>query len=177
MKHIQPLLLLSMALLATCMVATPLHAVNQQASATFVNVHGKQIGTATLTQTPSGVLIDIKAEGIPAGAHALHIHETGKCNAPDFESAGDHYNPVGAKHGFVNGTDPHAGDLPNQFVQHDGVLQAHVLASQVTLSAGQATLFDTDGSALVLHTKADDYTSQPAGEAGDRFACAVIMQR
>ena len=177
MKHIQSLLLLSMALLATCMVATPLHAANQQASATFVNAHGKQIGTATLTQTPSGVLIDIKAEGIPVGAHALHIHETGKCDVPDFASAGDHYNPAGAKHGFVNGTDRHAGDLPNQFVQHDGVLQAHVLASQVTLSAGQTTLFDTDGSALILHTKADDYTSQPAGEAGDRFACAVIMQR
>lgn len=97
MKHRQPLLLLSIALLATGMVVMPLHAANQQASATFVNANGKQIGTATLTQTPSGVLIDIKAEGIPAGAHALHIHETGKCNTPDFESAGDHYNPAGAK--------------------------------------------------------------------------------
>jgi Cu-Zn family superoxide dismutase len=76
----------------------------------------------------------------------------------------------------VNGSDRHAGDLPNQFVQNDGVLQAHVLTSQVTLSAGQATLFDADGSALILHIKADDYTSQPSGEAGDRFACAVIMQ-
>jgi Cu-Zn family superoxide dismutase len=177
MKHIQRLLLLPVVFLATCMVANPLYAVNQQASATFVNANGKQIGTATLTQTPSGVLIDIKAEGIPAGTHALHIHETGKCNAPDFESAGDHYNPAGAKHGFVNGSDRHAGDLPNQFVQNDGVLQAHVLAPQVTLGTGQTTLFDPDGSALVLHTKADDYTSQPAGEAGDRFACAVIMQR
>jgi Cu-Zn family superoxide dismutase len=159
------------------MVAGPLHAATQQASATFVNANGKQIGAATLTQTPSGVLIDIKVEGIPAGAHALHIHETGTCDAPNFESAGDRYNPTGAKHGFVTGSDYHAGDLPNQFVQSDGVLQAHVLTSQVTLSAGQATLFDTDGSALIFHIQADDYTGQPSGEAGDRFACAVIMQR
>jgi Cu-Zn family superoxide dismutase len=170
--------LLSVAFLAICMVPGPLlGAQGQQARATFVTADGKHIGTAMLMQTPGGVLIDMKVDGVPAGEHALHIHETGKCDAPNFASAGDHYNPAGAKHGFVAGKDHHAGDLPNQFVQDGGMLRAHVLTPQVTLSAGKTTLFDADGSALVIHAKADDYASQPAGEAGDRFACAVILPR
>lgn len=174
MHPLKRLQLLPAALLAACFLVGPVGAQNQQAKATFVNADGKQIGTATLLQTPSGVLIDVKVDGVPAGAHGFHIHETGKCDAPKFDSAGDHYNPADAKHGFAAGSERHAGDLPNQFVQADGVLQAHVFAPQVTLSAGKMTLFDADGSALIIHTKADDYASQPAGDAGDRFACAVI---
>jgi Cu-Zn family superoxide dismutase len=174
MNQIKRLLLLTLAFLATCLVAGPLSAQGQQVSTTFVNTDGKPIGTAKLTQTPSGVLIDINVNGLPAGAHALHIHETGKCDAPDFKSAGDHYNPTGAKHGFVAGREHHAGDMPNQFVQGDGVLQAQVLNPQVTLNPGTATLFDAGGSALIIHANADDYASQPAGEAGSRLACAVI---
>lgn len=166
-----------MALLVTCVVVGPLGAKDQQARATFVNADGKHIGTATLMQTPGGVLIDVKVDGVTAGVHAMHIHETGRCDAPDFTSAGDHYNPTGAKHGFVADSNHHAGDLPNQFVQHDGVLQAHVFTPQLTMGEGKGTLFDADGSALIIHTKAEDYASQPSGEAGDRFACAVIIQR
>jgi superoxide dismutase, Cu-Zn family len=167
-------LLLPTALLLTCVVGGPLGAQDQQAHATFVNAAGTPIGTATLRQTPGGVLIDINVARVPPGAHALHIHETGTCDAPAFTSAGDPYNPTGAKHGFVADSAPHAGDLPNQFVQHDGVLQAHVFTPQITLGAGTGTLFDADGSALIIHNQADDYASQPAGEAGDRLACAVI---
>jgi Cu-Zn family superoxide dismutase len=178
MQQIKRLRLLPVALLATCVVVGSLFsAQNQQARATFVNADGKPIGTATLTQSPSGVLIDVKVDGVPAGAHAMHIHETGKCDAPDFKSAGDHFNPTGVKHGFIANGDHHAGDLPNQFVQNDGVLQAQVFTPQLTLGTGKTALFDADGSALIIHTRADDYASQPAGEAGDRFACAVIQQR
>jgi superoxide dismutase, Cu-Zn family len=93
MTQIKRLLFLPMAPLATCLVAGPLSAQSQQMSTTIVNANGKPIGTAMLTQTPSGVLIDINVSGLPPGAHALHIHETGKCDAPGFKSAGDHYNP------------------------------------------------------------------------------------
>lgn len=174
MSQIRRLLLLPLTLLVTCLVAGPLSAQSQQMSTTFVNADGKPIGTAMLKQTPSGVLIDINVSGLPPGAHALHIHETGKCDAPDFNSAGDHYNPTSAKHGFVAGREHHAGDMPNQFVQGDGVLQAQVLNPQVTLHTGKAALFDADGSALIIHAGADDYASQPAGEAGNRLACATI---
>jgi superoxide dismutase, Cu-Zn family len=174
MSQIKRLLLLPLTLLVTCLVAGPLSAQSQQVSTTFVNADGKPIGTAMLKQTPSGVLIDINVSGLPPGAHALHIHETGKCDVPDFKSAGDHYNPTGAKHGFVAGREHHAGDMPNQFVQGNGVLQAQVLNPQVTLYTGKATLFDADGSALIIHAGADDYASQPAGEAGNRLACAMI---
>ena len=177
MQQQKHLLLLSIAVLVTCVVVGSLGAQDQQARATFMNVDGKPIGTATLTQTPGGVLIDVTVTGVPAGAHGFHIHETGICDAPDFASAGAHYNPMDAKHGYVAGSARHVGDMPNQFVQHDGVLRAHVLNTQVTLGAGTATLFDADGSALVIHTRADDYSSQPSGDSGERFACAVIMPR
>ncbi|MGE3541148.1 MAG: superoxide dismutase family protein [Candidatus Tectimicrobiota bacterium] len=169
--------LLATVLLALGLAAGSLQAQEQQAQATFVNAQGKSIGTATLTQKPGGVLIDISVSGVPAGTHAFHIHETGKCDTPDFKSAGEHYNPGKAPHGYGASREPHAGDMPNQFVQEDGILRTQVLNPQVTLGAGKATVFDTDGSALVIHAQADDYTSQPAGAAGDRFACAVIMPR
>jgi Cu-Zn family superoxide dismutase len=176
-QHVKRLLLLPIALIAAGALAVSTEAQEQKASATFINANNEQIGTAMLTQTPGGVLIDINVKGVPSGEHGFHIHETGKCEPPDFKSAGGHYNPTNAKHGFVAGNDKHAGDMPNQFVQDDGVLRAHVLNSQVTLKDGEATLFDADGSALVIHMGADDYNSQPSGEAGERFACAVIMQR
>jgi Cu-Zn family superoxide dismutase len=176
-KHATRLLLLPIAMITVCVVADTTAAQNQKASAAFVNADGKQIGTATLMQTPGGVLIDVNVSGVPAGEHGLHIHETGKCEPPTFESAGDHYDPTNAKHGYLAGKDYHVGDMPNQFVQDDGILRAHVFNPQVTLNEGEASLFDADGSALVIHTSADDYNSQPSGEAGDRLACAVIMQR
>jgi Cu-Zn family superoxide dismutase len=145
------------------------------AKAAFVDAKGRQVGTAQLTQTPAGVLIELKLKGLPPGEKAFHIHETGACDvASGFKSAGEHYDPRGNRHGLHVAKGPHAGDMPNQFVRQDGVLRAHVLNTVVTLSPGEASLFDADGSALVLHAKPDDYRTQPAGNAGDRIACAVI---
>jgi Cu-Zn family superoxide dismutase len=145
------------------------------AKAAFIDAQGKRIGTAQLTQTPSGVLIELDLNGLPPGEKAFHIHEKGVCDPRDgFKSAGAHYDPRGNQHGLHAAKGPHAGDMPNQFVRQDGVLRAHVLNTVVTLSPGEASLFDADGSALVLHAKPDDYRSQPAGDAGDRIACAVI---
>ncbi|HZP86883.1 MAG TPA: superoxide dismutase family protein [Burkholderiales bacterium] len=145
------------------------------AKAVFINTKGEQIGTATLTQTPFGVLIDVDVSGIPAGEHAFHVHRVGKCTPEDgFKSAGDHFNPGEHKHGVRVEGGPHAGDMMNQFVGSDGKLRAHVINTRISLQGGDGNLFDQDGSSLVVHAKGDDYKSQPAGNAGDRIACAVI---
>jgi Cu-Zn family superoxide dismutase len=146
------------------------------ANAAFVDANGKKLGTATLTQTPRGVLIVLDVSGIPPGEHGLHFHEVGKCEgATRFKSAGDHYAPQGRnEHGFHTTGGPHAGDMPNQFVGDDGKLRAHVLNERVTLMPGNVSLLDADGTALVIHAAADDYRTQPSGNSGDRIACAVI---
>lgn len=151
----------------------------QKATATFINAQGQRIGTATLTQTPSGVLIQAEVTGLPAGGtHAFHVHAVGRCEgAGGFQSAGGHFNPDDRQHGFHVQGGPHAGDLPNQFVGPDGTLRAEAFNPNVTLGTGQAGLFDADGSSLVVHAKADDHHSQPAGDAGGRIACAVIERQ
>lgn len=149
----------------------------QKATANMIGADGKTVGSATLTQTPTGVLIAAELKGIAPGEHAFHIHEKGICE-PDkkFESAGGHYNPGKKQHGYLMTGGPHAGDMPNQFVGSDGMLKVDVLNPNVTLGSGDGTLFGGDGTALVLHAKTDDYKSQPSGDAGGRIACGVIKK-
>lgn len=144
------------------------------ASATISDAMGKSIGTATLRETTSGVLIKVDFTAAPAGTHALHVHTTGKCEAPMFTTAGGHFAPGNTKHGLLATGGPHAGDLPNIYVPSDGKLSMEVLEPNVTLAAGPRSLLDADGSAIVLHAMADDYTTDPAGNAGGRIACGVI---
>lgn len=144
------------------------------AQAEFINGDGVSIGVAALSQTPAGVLINVEVSGLPAGEHGFHIHQTGSCETPDFKSAGGHFAPRGHEHGFLVEGGPHAGDMPNQFVGEDGILRAHLRNDRVTLDEGEGSLFDEDGSAIVIHAGADDYQSQPSGDAGSRLACAVI---
>jgi Cu-Zn family superoxide dismutase len=154
---------------------------NQSASApgaraTLKDAQGKTIGEATLRDSPAGVLVRLDLQGVPPGTHAFHIHAVGKCDAPDFMTAGGHFNPATMKHGLLATGGPHAGDMPNLHVPADGKLSVEVLDANVTLAAGQKSLFDTDGSALVVHATADDYTSDPAGNAGARIACGVVTR-
>jgi len=150
----------------------------QQAAATFHNQQGQEIGRAILTQTASGVLIEMELSNVPAGEHGFHIHETGVCDAADgFKSAGGHFEPARHQHGYMAADGPHAGDMPNQFAASDGRLGANVLNSNVTLSDGPTSVLDADGSAIIVHAKPDDYASQPTGDAGDRIACALIEKR
>ncbi|MEW6296618.1 MAG: superoxide dismutase family protein [Thermodesulfobacteriota bacterium] len=145
----------------------------ESAAVQLVNTEGDRVGEAKLTQTPHGVLIALDLSKAPPGTHALHIHEVGKCEPP-FESAGEHFNPFGKQHGFLDEKGRHAGDLPNIHVPQSGELTVEVLATRVTLREGENRLFDDDGSALVIHEQADDYRSDPAGDAGARIACGVI---
>jgi len=121
------------------------------------------------------VLISASVETIPAGEHGFHIHSAGVCDPETgFKSAGGHFAPRSNGHGIKEASGPHAGDMPNQYADDHGMLRAHVLNPNVTLFAGVGSLFDADGSALVIHAGSDDYTSQPSGAAGKRLACAVI---
>ena len=143
------------------------------ASASLKDASGNQVAKATLTNAKEGVLIRLDLSAVPAGEHAFHIHAVGKCEPPDFKSAGPHFNPDTSKHGLMNPEGPHAGDMPNLHVPADGKLSIEVLNPTVTLSADSA-LLDEDGAALVIHAGSDDYKSDPAGNAGDRIACGVI---
>jgi superoxide dismutase, Cu-Zn family len=146
------------------------------ARATLKDAQGKTLGEATLRDSAGGVLVKLDLVNVPSGPHAFHIHAVGKCEAPDFMTAGGHFNPTTMKHGLLATGGPHAGDMPNLFVPADGKLSVEVLDPNVTLAAGAKSLFDADGSALVLHATADDYTTDPAGSAGARIACGVVSK-
>lgn len=145
------------------------------AHATMINTQGEKVGTAKLEQVDDGVMIFIEASGLTPGLHGFHVHEKGKCDPPDFESAGGHFNPTNKEHGFDNPKGPHAGDLPNIEADEEGYVRAEVLANMVTLEKGKKnSLFKKGGTTLMIHSQLDDYKSQPAGNSGDRVSCGVI---
>jgi len=143
----------------------------------LIDTQGKEVGSIVMQETPeNGVLLKVSIAGLPPGPRAIHIHETGKCEG-DFKSAGGHFNPESHKHGVLVEGGPHAGDLPNIYIPEDGRLQADIFARNVTLAKGtKNSLFDADGSSLIIHEGVDDYKSQPTGDAGGRIACAVLAE-
>ncbi|WP_253286668.1 superoxide dismutase family protein [Virgibacillus sp. MSJ-26] len=144
---------------------------------TLKNSDGDNVGTAELEGVDEGVKMTLDATHLPPGTHAIHFHETGSCEAPDFKSAGDHFNPTEAEHGLENTEGPHAGDLPNIEVAEDGTVKDEIVADMVTLEKGEDnSLLDGDGTALVIHADEDDNKSQPAGDAGDRIVCGEIAE-
>lgn len=146
----------------------------RSAHADIVNAQGLKIGTATIRPFNSGVHINIEVSQLPPGTHGIHVHTVGKCEGPAFTSAGAHFNPTSKKHGKDNPEGPHAGDLLNIQVAADGTGNASLSDSNVALGAGPNSLFPASGTALVIHEKADDYKTDPAGDSGARIACGVI---
>ncbi|WJY28368.1 MULTISPECIES: superoxide dismutase family protein [Sporosarcina] len=136
---------------------------------------GKTTGTAELSETKEGVKVHVEAEGLSPGKHGIHFHETGVCEAPDFKSAGGHFNPADKEHGLDTEGGPHAGDLPNLEVGDDGTVDDEFTTKLVTLQDGKKdSLLKDGGTALVIHAGEDDGESQPSGDSGDRVACGVI---
>lgn len=164
---------IALACVAALSAAAP--AMAQTAKAELKEAKGAPIGTVALTDVPTGVLLNLSLKGLPAGTYGFHIHAVGKCEGPAFASAGGHFNPAQHKHGFMSAEGSHAGDLPNLHVAGSGAFKMEALAAGVTLKKGQAnSLLDADGSALVIHEKADDYKTDPAGDSGARIICGVI---
>jgi len=147
----------------------------QAATAMLKTADGSDVGSVTLTEMPSGVLLQVNLSGLPAGLHGFHIHEKGSCS-PDFGAAGGHFAGGDTKHGLKVEGGPHAGDMPNIHVPDSGALSIEIFNTAISFQDGVGALFDEDGSAIVIHSGADDYESQPSGDAGSRLACGVITE-
>ena len=146
------------------------------AKADLTDSKGANVGTARLKGTPKGVSLALEVSNLPPGLDGFHIHTVGKCDSPDFKSAGGHLNPEGKKHGWENPEGHHAGDLQNLTADAQGKAKVKVVVTGVTLGDGPNSLFQPQGTALVIHANPDDNKTDPAGNAGPRIACGVITK-
>lgn len=158
---------------ATTSVGVP-RAVAEPVNVRMTGADGRDLGQIRMIETTAGVLLLVKLKGLPPGPHGFHAHDRGTCSG-DFSSAGAIYNPVGAKHGYLNDEGPMAGDLPNLIVGANGEVDVELISPFVNLSKdAEETIFDSDGTSLVIFANGDDYVSEPEGNAGQRIACGVI---
>lgn len=151
-------------------VGTPL-AGGRTATATLLTATGKPVGKVTVREVAGGLRVSLDVRDLTPGMHGAHLHTVGKCEAPDFASAGPHWNPTGMKHGSMNPSGPHAGDMPNLMIGADG---RGTLAVNLP-GASFDGLLDADGAAMVIHAAADDLMTDPSGNSGARLACGVLV--
>jgi Cu-Zn family superoxide dismutase len=137
---------------------------------------GASHGTLTLQRDGAGTRMRGTLTGLPPGTHGIHFHQAGRCDPPDFTTAGPHFNPTGALHGLQNPLGPHAGDLPNITADASGRASVDLRSARATTDAGAGSLFDADGTTLVVHAAADDQRSDPSGNSGARIACGIVTR-
>ena len=147
------------------------------AKATLHDAQGKEVGTAKLAEVPGGVSVHVQVASLPPGKHGIHVHAAGKCEGPDFKTAGPHFNPTGKKHGAHNPEGAHVGDMPNLDVGKDGKASATFTAKGAKLGEGEGSLLGPDGTAIVIHADPDDEKTDPAGNSGARIACGVVEKK
>jgi Cu-Zn family superoxide dismutase len=144
------------------------------ATATVRDASGASLGVVRLESVTGGVRLTGQLTGLTPGAHGVHLHAVGRCDAPGFTSAGDHFNPRQAKHGLVNPEGPHAGDMPAIGADANGRAVVDHTTGLVTLEGGAQAVFDADGTAIVVHASSDDQRTDPSGNSGSRIACGII---
>lgn len=142
------------------------------AHANLAAADGGPRGMAHLTATTAGMRAHVEATGLPPGVHGIHVHTVGRCDAPDFQTAGAHWNPAAKAHGTDNPQGSHAGDMPNITIGADGRGTLDFALSGATMDS----LLDADGAAVVVHAAADDYRTDPSGNSGARIACGVLSR-
>ena len=177
MRGLAAMMALAPMMLAGCTAngtstETPPAAAGRIATATLMTAAGKQVGKVTVREVDGGLSVSVDVLDLPPGMHGAHLHTVGKCEAPDFASAGGHWNPTNMKHGSMNPQGPHEGDMPNLMIGADG------RGTLTTRLAGGSfdALMDADGAAMVIHAAGDDLKTDPSGNSGARVACGVLAK-
>jgi len=167
---------LTALMLTAPVVSTIAEAADESASAVLKDMNGQNVGTASFTQTPVGVLLKLSLEGMSPGEHAFHIHAVGKCVPFSFQSAGPIFNPGNTHHGILVGPG-NAGDMPNLHIPPTGTLEIELVNTAITLDKSKPnSILHPGGTAVVIHAGKDDYVTDPDGNAGSRIACGIISQ-
>jgi len=147
------------------------------ATAELRDANNQVVGQATFIEVSGGVRVVLEARGLPAGDKGVHLHAVGKCEPPQFTSAGAHFNPQSKQHGTLNPSGPHAGDLPNITIAANGTGRLETFTERVALGSGPSSLFDDDDTAIVVHAAPDDFKTDPTGNSGARIACGVLTKK